>query len=93
MFIYAKLVYMCVHIYIHIYIYSIVYAMSLCNIFSFFDFIYLLTYLFVSIGYFIYLHFKCYPPFWFPLHNPPTPCPPASMRVPPLFTLMTLAFP
>ena len=26
--------------------------------------------------YFIYLHFKCYPCSWFPLHKPPTPFPP-----------------
>ena len=25
------------------------------------------------IGYFVYLHFKCYPPSWFPLQTPPIP--------------------
>jgi hypothetical protein len=35
----------------------------------------------VFIGYFIYLHFKCYPPSWFPLRIPPShPLLPASMR-------------
>jgi hypothetical protein len=34
------------------------------------------------IGYFIYSHFKCYPPSKFPLQKPPIPPPfPASMRV------------
>ena len=33
------------------------------------------------IGYFIYLHFKCYPPLQFSLHKPPTLLPsPASMK-------------
>ena len=35
------------------------------------------------IGYFIYLHYKCYPHFWFPLckHSIRSPLTPASMRV------------
>ena len=34
-------------------------------------------------GYFIYLHFQCYPLSWFSLHNPPIPFPlhSASMRM------------
>ena len=30
---------------------------------------------FFFIGYFLYLHFKCYPLSWFPLQKPPIPCP------------------
>jgi hypothetical protein len=33
----------------------------------------------IFIGYFIYLHFKCYPPSQVPLHKPPIPT--ASMRM------------
>ena len=52
---------------------------------------------FLLIGYFIYLHFKCYPPPWFLLHKPPIPPPsPTSMRVltyPPTHSCLTaLAF-
>jgi len=62
--------------------------LSLINVFVF-NFI---------IGYFTYLHFKCYPPSKFPLCKPPIPSPifPASMRVlpyPPIHScLTTLAF-
>jgi hypothetical protein len=48
------------------------------------EFIYLFIYLFIYYlfvtGYFIYLHFKCYPLSWFPLlkcpipSHPPSPC-------------------
>jgi hypothetical protein len=42
-----------------------------------------------SIGYFIYLHFKCYPLSQFPLCKLPiSPIYPASMRVPPLLVLL-----
>jgi hypothetical protein len=52
----------------------------------------------IFIGYFIYLHFKCYPPSHFPLHKPnPLPLPSASMMVLPLlptqFHLSALACP
>ena len=41
--------------------------------------------------YFIYLHFKCFPPSWSPLHKPPLPftLPCASQRVPPLTHSLT----
>jgi hypothetical protein len=29
----------------------------------------------IFIRYFLYLHFKCYPPSWFPLRKPPIPSP------------------
>jgi hypothetical protein len=56
------------------------------------------------IGYFIYLHFRCYPPSQFPFYKPLIPCPnppptlpPASMRVlphPPTYSCLTaIAFP
>jgi hypothetical protein len=47
------------------------------------------------LGYFIYLHFKCYPFSGFPSGNPyPIPLPPASIRVPPIHShLPVLAFP
>jgi hypothetical protein len=32
-----------------------------------------LSFFSIIIGYFIYLHFKCYPPSWFPLSKP-SPC-------------------
>jgi hypothetical protein len=49
--------------------------------------------IFFIIGYFIYLHFKCYPLSWFPLCKPPisSPLPPVSMRVllhPPIHPLL-----
>jgi hypothetical protein len=50
----------------------------------------------IFIGYFISLHFKCYPLSQFPLHKPPIPpLPPVSMRVlPPIHSCLTaLAFP
>jgi hypothetical protein len=50
-------------------------ASLLCSLAGVFQF-------FLIIGYFIYLHFKCYPPSCFHLRNPPTPSPPtASMSV------------
>jgi hypothetical protein len=44
---------------------------------------------FFFIGYFLYLHFKCYPLSWFPLPKPsiPIPLPPAPVRVLPTIPL------
>jgi hypothetical protein len=41
-------------------------------------------FIFIFIGYFIYLHFKCYPPSPFPFHKPsiPSTLAPASIREP-----------
>jgi hypothetical protein len=46
---------------------SSIFFLIVLNIFVFF------------IGCFIYLHFKCFPPSWFPLCNPPTKNPPSPL--------------
>lgn len=53
----------------------IIFTVSWSIFYSSFVFFILKTYLFIFIGCFIYLHFKCYHPSRFPLHKPPIPCP------------------